>query len=109
VQSLATYMGGPTYDENQDLYTMASPLRYADTGVPTILWYGSSSPVTPAAQTFELYKRLKQRQIQAQLFDMPGALSHLTDLSSQAQQTAVKQLLGFFDDVLAHSSTYRTP
>lgn len=105
VQNLATYMGGATYDENPDGYTMASPLRYADTGVPTVLWYADSSPVTPAPQSFELYKRLRQRQIETQLFNMSGTESHLTDLLPQARHTVAEQLLGFLDDVLQHPAT----
>jgi acetyl esterase/lipase len=103
VQKLATYMGGSTYDEDPDRYTMASPLRYADTGVPTIFWYAGSDPVTPVRATFELYKRLRQRQMQSQLLDLPRASRHLTDLAPQSRKTAFTQLLGFLDDVLNHT------
>jgi acetyl esterase/lipase len=99
VQNLETYMGA-SYDRDPDRYKMASPLRYADTGVPTIFWYAGADPITPTPQMFELYKRLKQRQVLSELLDLPGSPRHLTDLSHQARQTAFVQLVGFLDGVL---------
>ncbi|GAC1514971.1 MAG: hypothetical protein NVS2B16_22570 [Chloroflexota bacterium] len=101
VGNLAAYMGA-TYDEDPHRYKTASPMRYTDTAVPTILWYARSDPLTPAAQTFELYKRLKQRQIQSQLLDVPGAVRRVTELPRAAQDTALSQLATFLDAALSY-------
>lgn len=101
VDKLATYMG-TTFDADRARYRMASPLRYALSAVPTIQWYAPSDPLTPMQQTFELFKRLKQREVQSQLLDLPGMPRHFTELSPPAQNTALAQLRAFFDDVLGY-------
>jgi dipeptidyl aminopeptidase/acylaminoacyl peptidase len=82
---------------------MASPLRYTDTGVSTIMWYGASDPMTPFHQTFELYKRLRQRKLNAKLVQLPGEPRRLTQLSSQTRDTVLTQLLTFLHNVLSPS------
>jgi len=101
VSKLAAYMGA-TFEQDRQRYRLASPLRYADTGVSTIFWYGASDALTPVAQTFELYKRLKQREMRSELIDLPGAPRHLTDLTQAQQDMAIKQLEAFFDDTLSY-------
>lgn len=100
VDKLAAYMGA-SFDQNHQRYRMASPLRYANSAVPTIFWYGDSDPLTPVAQTFELYKRLKQREMRSALINLHGKPRHLTDLSSALQATVIGQLESFFDDTLS--------
>jgi acetyl esterase/lipase len=85
---------------------MASPLRYSQTAVPTIFWYGSADLTTPLAQTFELYKRLRQRQIRSQLMDLPGAPHSLVELSPQSRDTVFRQLLGFLNSVFYHPTPW---
>ena len=99
VEKLAAYLRA-TYQQKPVRYKWASPLRYIETAVPTIFWYGTADPMTPLAQTFELYKRLKQRQIQSQLMDLPGAPQSLAELSPRTRDTVLRQLLTFLNDVL---------
>lgn len=105
VQELAAYMG-VTYRQNRALYKAASPLRYTDTAVPTIFWYGTADPMTPLAQTYELYKRLKQRQIRSELLDLPGAPHTLAQLSPSARDKVLTQLLDFLNGVLYHPTAW---
>jgi len=105
VQKLAAYLGA-AFEQNRALYKMASPLRYANTGVPTIVWYGTADPLTPLAQTYELYKRLRQHQIRSQLLDLPGAPRTLGDLSPQTRRTVLTQLLGFLNSVFYHPTAW---
>jgi acetyl esterase/lipase len=98
LQKLTSYMG-TTYEQNRLRYKMASPLRYSDSAVPTILWYGTADPMTPLDPTYELYKRLRQRQIRAELLDLPGAPHNLTQLSPAVRKTVFTQLLDFLNSV----------
>jgi acetyl esterase/lipase len=102
VDKLAAYLGA-TFDQGHARYRMASPLRYSDTAVPTIMWYGAGDPMTPFHQTFELYKRLRQRQLNAQLEELPGEPDRLTQLSIKARNIVLKQLLTFLHNVLTSS------
>jgi len=104
-QKLAAYLGA-RYEHDRVLYKMASPLRYSQTAVPTIFWYGSADPTTPLAQTFELYKRLRQRQIRSGLMDLPGAPHSLVGLSPQSRDTVFRQLLGFLNSVFYHPTPW---
>jgi endoglucanase len=104
VSDLAAYLGA-TLGQNRALYRTASPLRYTDTAVPTSLWYGTSDPMTPFPPTFELYKRLRQRELAAHLQQLPGAPHRLTELSTQARAVVLTQLLGFLNNVLVQSTS----
>jgi acetyl esterase/lipase len=99
VDKLAAYLGA-TFAQDHARYRLASPLRFSDTGIPTIMWYGAADPMTPFRQTFELYKRLRQRGLNAQLEQLPGAPDRLTDLSPQTQNIVLTQLLTFLHNVL---------
>jgi acetyl esterase/lipase len=104
VDRLAAYLGVP-FEQDRLRYRMASPLRYADTAVPTLLWYGASDPMTPFRQTFELYKRLRQRQLLAELQQLPGAPYRLPQLSPQAREAVLTHLLTFLKQVLTPSTS----
>jgi alpha-beta hydrolase superfamily lysophospholipase len=78
---------------------MGSPLRYNATAVPTSLWYGTTDPMTPVEQTYELYKRLRQGGMRAQLVDLRGAPHDLTDLSSHTRDVVLGQLVTFLNQV----------
>ncbi|MBV9279600.1 MAG: alpha/beta hydrolase fold domain-containing protein, partial [Chloroflexi bacterium] len=105
VQKLAAYIGIP-FGQKPVAYRMASPLRYAPSAVPTIFWDGAADPTTPQPQAFELYKRLKQRQIRSQLMTLPGAPSSITQLSPGARATALVQLISFFQSVFYHPTAW---
>jgi endoglucanase len=95
---LQSYLGA-TYQDQPQRYWSASPIAYVDTGVPTIFFQGIADGAVPFAQTFRAYKYLKQRTIQSELVDLPGAPHGMGALHGVARRSAVAQLTRFLDEV----------
>jgi endoglucanase len=98
IQDLEGYLGA-SYHARPDLYVRASPVSHVDSGVPTIFFQGTGDGTVPFAQAFRTYMYLKQRTIQSQLVDLPGAPHGMGGLRGAARRAAIAQLVRFLDEV----------
>jgi acetyl esterase/lipase len=88
-----------TYTQDSAMYRRASPKSFDNTAVPTIFFHGIADSDEPFAQTFRLYRYLKQRSIPAQLEDLPGSPHGFADLTGTSRSQMLDQLTSFFDGV----------
>jgi acetyl esterase/lipase len=98
IQDLQTYLGA-TYADRPNLYESASPTAHVDAGVPSIFFQGTGDASVSFFETFRIFKYLKQRTIQSQLVDLPGAPHGIAALAGPTRAAAVKKLTDFLDEV----------
>ncbi len=97
-QNLSTYLH-TTFAQNPAAYRDASPKTYDNRAVPTIFFHGTADTAEPFAQTFRLYRFLRQRSVTSELKDLSGAPHGFGDLTGSTRQQTMQQLANFFDGV----------
>ncbi len=92
-------IGGP-FSLNIDKVKMANPITHVSKDDPPFLiMHGDKDDVIPISQSEMLYQALKSAGVNVRLVTIPGA-GHNFDISNKKFAPHLKQVIGFFDQML---------
>jgi acetyl esterase/lipase len=98
--SLVTTFLAHSYEDDPQLYALASPKHYLDErDPPTMILHGTSDTLVPISQSDSLAARLKELGIPYVYYKIPG-WPHAMDIVKRVNDYCQLKMNGFFDEYL---------